>query len=124
MIRNHIRLTPTQAGRNHVGLSLCPLKGATNGDEPWHSAVGTVLFSLRNLDITGPGLKVNCTDGFQRQCHPLLADWVGDYPEQVMIAPVSNCSCPLCKIPKDTLMGHSMLQLFDITRDQPVCFEL
>jgi hypothetical protein len=47
----------------------------------WHSAVWTVLSSLRNLDITGPSLKMNFADGFQRQCYPLLAAWVRVYQE-------------------------------------------
>jgi hypothetical protein len=58
-------------------------------DGAWHSAVGTVLSPLWNLDITGPGLRWNCADGFVRQYYSLLAAWVGDYPEHVMIAEVS-----------------------------------
>ena len=66
-----------------------------------------MLSHLRHLDITGPGLKWDCADGFQRQCYPRLAAWVGDHPEQVMVAEVSYGSCPMCEIPKGTPMGHS-----------------
>jgi len=76
-------------------------------DDAWHSAVGTVLSPLRNLDITGPGLQSHCADAFQRRCYPLLAAWIGDHPEQVMIAPVSYGSCPMCEIPEGAPMGHS-----------------
>jgi len=54
---------------------------------------GTVLSPLQNLDITGSSLRWICADGFQRPCYPLLAAWVRDYPEQVMIAQVSYGSC-------------------------------
>jgi hypothetical protein len=92
-----------------VGLIACPRKGAKNTDQAWHSVVGTVLSPLWNLDITGGGLKWDCPDGFQRQCYSPLASFVGDYPEQVMVAQVSYGSSPMCEIPKGAPMGHSTL---------------
>jgi hypothetical protein len=47
-----------------------------------------------------------------------LAAWVGDYPEQVMVAQVSYGLCPMCKIPKGALMGHSTFQLLNNSREQ------
>ena len=79
---------------------------------------------LPNLDITGPRLKCHCADGFQQQCYPLLAGWVGDYPEQVMIAQISYGSCPMCEIPKGALMGHSTIRPLDNPRGQGVHSEL
>jgi len=72
-IQNDFRHTPKKRTRILVWLIPFPLKGAKNIDEAWHSTVGTVLPQLRHLDITGPGLKWDCADGFQRQCYPLLA---------------------------------------------------
>jgi len=69
--------------------------------------VGTVFTKLWHLDITGPGLKWDCADGFQRQCYTLLAAWVGDHPEQVMIAQVSYGSCPMSDISQCAPMGHA-----------------
>jgi len=83
-----------------------------------------VLSPLRNLDLTGLDVKWNRAAGFQRQCHPLLAAWVGDYPEQVMIAQVSYGSCPMCEIPKAVPMGHSTCRGLDNLRDQHVYPEL
>jgi hypothetical protein len=80
-----IRNTPKKCAWILVGLILCPPKGAKNTDEAWHSAVGTVLSPLWNFYITGLGLQWESAEGFQRQCDPLLAAWVGDYPEQVMV---------------------------------------
>ena len=107
-----------------VGLIPCPPKGVKNIDEAWHSAVGTVLSQPRHLDITGPGLKWQCADGFQPQCYPLLAAWVGDYPEQVMVAQVSYGSCPMCEIPKGAPMGHSSFRPLDNSTDQHIYSEL
>jgi len=123
-IRNDMRRKPTKRASILVGLIPCPPKGAKNTDDSWHSAVGTLLTPLRNLDIIGPGLKLNCTDGFQRPCYPLLAAWVGDYPEQVMIAQVSYGSCPMCEIARGAPVGHSTCRALDNPRDQHVYSEL
>jgi len=88
-IRNDIRGTPTQRSWILIGPIRCPQKGAKYTDDEWHSTVRTVLSPVRNVDITGPGLKSNSADGFQRRCHPLLAACLGDYPDHVMIAQVS-----------------------------------
>ena len=71
--------------------------------------VETVLSPLGNLDITGPSFKWDCADGFQRQCYPLLAAWVGDDPEQVQVAQVSYGSWPMSEIPKGAPIGYSTL---------------
>jgi len=123
-IQKDICCTPKKHNCILVGLIPCPLKGAKSIDEAWHSTVGTVLSQLRHLDITGPGLKWDCADGFQRQCYPLLAAWVGDDPEKVMIAQVSYGSCPMWEIPKGALMGHSSFRPLDNSRDQHIYSEL
>jgi len=106
------------------GLIPCPPTGGKNSCEAWHSIVGIVWSALRNLDMTGAGLKMNCADGFQRQCHPLLATWVGDYPEQAMVAEVSYGSCPMCKITNGVPMGHSTFRPLDNWRNQHVYLDL
>jgi hypothetical protein len=90
-IQKDIHRRPENSGWIRVRQIPCRPKGAKNIDKPWHSAVGTVLAQLRHLDITSPGLKWAWADGFQRQCYPLLAAWVGYHPEQVMIAQVLYC---------------------------------
>jgi len=123
-IRKDIRCTPKKCALILVGLIPCSPKGDKNTDEAWHCVVGTMLSPLRNLDITGPSLKLNFADGFQRQYYPLLAAWVWDYPEHVMIAQVSYGSYPMCEIPKGALMGHSTIRPLDHPRDQDVYSEL
>jgi len=104
-IQNDICWTPSIPTWSLVGLIPCALKGAKNIEEAWHSAVGTVMSQLRHLDITGPGLKWDCSDGYQWQHYPLLAAWARAYTEQVMVAQVSYGSCPMCEIPKGAPMG-------------------
>jgi len=123
-IRKDIRQTPKKKPGLLFGPIPYPPKGAKSTEVAWHSTVGTVLFSLRNLDVTGPRLKWNCADIFHRQCYPVLAAWVRDYPEQVIIAPVSYGSCPVCEIPDSALMGDSTCQTLDNSRDQHVYPEL
>ena len=56
--------------------------------------------ALRNIDITACSLRWDCNNEFQRQCHPQLAEGVGDCLEQVMVAQVLHCSCLLSEIRK------------------------
>jgi len=116
--------TPQKPAWILVGLIRCPQNNAKIIDEAWHSAVRTVLSQPRHLDITGPGLKWDCADGFQRQCYPLLAAWVGDHPEQVKVAQVLSGSCPVCEIPKGVPMGHSTFWPLDNSGDQHINSEL
>jgi len=106
-IRKDICCTPKMRSLILVELFPCPPKGAKHTDKVWNSAVGTVLSPLRNLDITGPGLKWNFGGAFQRKCYPLLAAWVRDYPEHIMITQVSYGSSAMCEIPQGGLMWHS-----------------
>jgi len=123
-IRRDVHQVPKQHSLILVRLIPRPQKGGGNIEEAWHTPVGTVLSQLRHLDITGPGFKRDCADGFQRQCYPLLVAWVGDYPEQVLVAQVSYGSCPICGIPKDVRMGHSTLRSLDNSRSQHISWDL
>jgi hypothetical protein len=82
-----------------------------------------LLSQLRHLDISGRCLKWDFADGFQRQCYPLLPAWVGDDPEQLMVAEVSYGWCPMCEIPKVALMGHSTFWPHNNSRDQHIYLE-
>jgi hypothetical protein len=56
-IQKDVSCKPKKCAWIHIRLIPCPPKGAKNTDEAWHKIVGTVLSPLRNIDITGPGLK-------------------------------------------------------------------
>jgi hypothetical protein len=69
-----------------------------------------VLSVLLNYNITSPGVKWYCADGFEGQSYYHLAACVGNYPELVVIAQVSDLSCRMCDIYKCMLMEHSTEQ--------------
>jgi len=82
------------------------LEWCKNPKKAWYNTVGTVLCPVRKLDISGPDLRWDCADEFERQCFPLLAYHVRDYPDEVIVAQVSYGSCPMCEIPQGVSMGH------------------
>jgi hypothetical protein len=77
-----------------------------------------VLFQRRHLDITGPSLKSDRADRFQRRCYTLLAVWVEDYPEQVIVTQVSYSGCRMCQIPNGAPKRHSTFWPLDSSTDQ------
>ena len=57
---------------------------------------------LKPLESAGAlGVEMASGDGVVRRCHPLLAVFVGDYPEQCLVTCTKHC--PMCPIPKDEL---------------------
>jgi len=58
-----------------------------------------ILQPLGPAGVTG--IELATGDGVVRKCHPILAVFVGDYPEQCLV----TCSkhCPICPIAKDEL---------------------
>ncbi|PPQ81967.1 hypothetical protein CVT26_004198 [Gymnopilus dilepis] len=42
-------------------------------------------------------------DGALRRCYSILAAYVGDYPEQILVGLVKNGRCPICPAPPDKL---------------------
>ncbi|KAJ6450612.1 hypothetical protein C8R45DRAFT_1057188 [Mycena sanguinolenta] len=42
-------------------------------------------------------------DGVIRRGHPIFATFVGDYPEQVLVAAVKTGECPTCEVPRNEL---------------------
>lgn len=65
----------------------------------FHACMCRILRPLESAGITG--IELATGDGVVRRCYPLLAVFVGDYPEQCLV----TCSkhCPRCPIAKNQL---------------------
>jgi hypothetical protein len=56
------------------------------------------------LEATGTdGVAMASGDGIVRRVHPILAVYVGDYLEQVLVTGIKNGECPSCPIPRESL---------------------
>ncbi|KZV59797.1 hypothetical protein PENSPDRAFT_594870 [Peniophora sp. CONT] len=64
----------------------------------FHRCMHDLLEPLK--DVAKEGVVLTSGDGVQRRCHPLLAAFVGDYPEQVLVTGVKSGLCPKGKLPK------------------------
>jgi len=65
----------------------------------FHACMRKILLPLESAGITG--IELATGDGVVRRCHPLLAVFVGDYPEQCLVTCTKHC--PRCPIPKNEL---------------------
>ena len=49
------------------------------------------------------GIILVSGDGAVRRCFPILAAYIGDYPEQILVALVKSGTCPICPAPRDEI---------------------
>ena len=46
------------------------------------------------------GFLVKCADGYNRQCYPIIAGFMVDYEEQVLITGIKKAQhCSICIVP-------------------------
>ncbi|THU98815.1 hypothetical protein K435DRAFT_795398 [Dendrothele bispora CBS 962.96] len=67
----------------------------------FHACMRDLLAPLKKAGLEGIELKSG--DGVVRRCHPILAVYVGDYPEQVLVTTGYYGDCASCECPKDEL---------------------
>jgi hypothetical protein len=61
----------------------------------FHSCLRRILEPLESVGIHGT--LMSSGDGVVRQVHPILAVYVGDYPEQVLVTGIKYGECPKCE---------------------------
>jgi hypothetical protein len=103
----HIRRKPSRQGQ--VLLAYLPatkLDHITNKSARrrtlanlFHTCMNNILKPLREAGTKG--MQVVSGDGAVRWGHPILAAFVGDYPEQLLVALVKTGKCPTCPAGKD-----------------------
>jgi len=91
-----------------------------------------ILSPLRHAGEAGVFMTMG--DGFTHHCHPLLACFAGDYPEQVLTMATFTGECPVCPVPHDQLGEYGcnvptglqeldlVLQALDSFDDNPAGF--
>ncbi|KAI0057420.1 hypothetical protein BV25DRAFT_1812409 [Artomyces pyxidatus] len=108
-----IRRKPSRHGQILLGyLPVTRLDHITNDDTRrralsnlFHACMSKAMDPLKIAGIEG--VKMATGDGMVRRCHPILAAFVGDYPEQVLVAGVKTGLCPQGVLEKD-LMGENV----------------
>ena len=100
-----IRCKPSRHGQ--ILLAYLPtsrLLHITNKAARWrtlmnlfHACMSRVLAPLRSAGADGMGIARS--DGVLFRGHPVLAVYVGDYPEQLLVTGCKTGKCPKCPIP-------------------------
>ncbi|KAF8715292.1 hypothetical protein AX14_012641 [Amanita brunnescens Koide BX004] len=62
----------------------------------FHSCLGQILEPIRQAAVEGVLMKDG--RGVLRRCHPILASYIADYPEQVLVTGTKTKDCPKCNI--------------------------
>ncbi|KAG8789232.1 hypothetical protein FRC12_013725 [Ceratobasidium sp. 428] len=104
-ISKNIRKLPSERATLLVGFIPVPeLSNISNpiqkseaGWQLFHSCMESILEPLKVLSRVG--MDVLCADGGLRRVFPILAAYLADYPEQVLVTCVRDSRCPTCWIP-------------------------
>lgn len=70
----------------------------------FHTCLGHIVEPLREAGING--VNIMSGDGVCRRGHPILAAYIGDYPEQCLVTGTYTGDCPVCECPHEGLGDH------------------
>lgn len=106
-IPKHIRRKPSRQGQ--VLLAYLPatkLNYITNKAacrralaNLFHRCMGYILRPLAKAGREG--IYLTSGDGAVRRCHPIMAAFVGDYPEQLLATLIKTGKCPTCPVARE-----------------------
>src|ERR1700731_903045 len=119
-IPKSIRRKPSQGG--HILLAYLPtgkLEHITNKAARHCTLIN--LFHTCMHHITKPlqhagqfGHNMTSGDGTVHQGHPILANFIGDYPEQLLVTCIKSGECPKCPVPHEELGDNLVPGLRDL----------
>ncbi|KAJ3711002.1 hypothetical protein C8R42DRAFT_596503, partial [Lentinula raphanica] len=104
-----IRRKPSQQGQillaylptsrlEHVSNKSARRRMLTN---LFHVCMTHIMAPLKEAGLDGVPMRSG--DGIKRRCHPILAAYVGDYPEQCLVTTAYYGDCPCCDTEKNEL---------------------
>ncbi|KAF8264342.1 hypothetical protein EI94DRAFT_1772698 [Lactarius quietus] len=70
----------------------------------YHSCMQKILAPITACSETGVAMLSG--DGIWHRCHPILAAFVGDYPEQALVTCMYQGRCPKCVVPPEELGNY------------------
>jgi hypothetical protein len=85
----HLMHITNKAARRHTQANL------------FHAAMGYILEPLKGAGIQG--IEIASGDGVIHRGHPILAAYVGNYPEQCLVTGAFTGDCPGCDCPRNEL---------------------
>lgn len=97
-------------------IALLPIRpkraSKQNVDDEKTSALETVQLVLNHVlkelqPLWENGMEITCPDGKVRIGHPVIAGWLGDYPEYCKLLTQSYMSCNTCVVPRHLMEQHS-----------------
>ncbi|KAJ3731721.1 hypothetical protein DFJ43DRAFT_998395 [Lentinula guzmanii] len=107
-----IRRKPSQQGQillaylpttrlQHISNKAARRRAVSN---LFHACMNDLLSPLKNAGKVGVAMESG--DGIKRRCHPILAAYIGDYPEQMLVTCGYYGDSPVCMVSKDELGGY------------------
>ena len=84
----------------------------------FHFCMHKVLLPIESYGVTGVAMATG--DGTWYRCHPILATFIGDYPEQSLVACTPSGRCPKCSISRDEIGSNTRFPLRNFTAAQAI----
>ncbi|KAH9007554.1 hypothetical protein EDB85DRAFT_1884333, partial [Lactarius pseudohatsudake] len=78
----------------------------------FHACMHNLLSPIETYGKTGIAMATG--DGTWYHCHPIFAVFIGNYPEQSLVACTYSGRCPKCTVLKDELRSDETFPLCDI----------
>jgi len=105
----HIRRKPSRHGQVLLAyLPVSKLDHITNKSARrrtlanlFHACMKYILKPLETAGLNG--VDMTSGDGVVRQCYPIYATFVGDYPEQLLVTTIKTGECPTCPANRDEI---------------------